>query len=381
MRCKTHFFVFFAVRLFILLVCSQLDDNGFTGILPSYIANLRPRLRYLFLANNQFCYSAAYNQWSSHSDYSPSFACSNCPGLCQNGGVCSAGYSERYCSCPFNFTGPTCSISRISPPPGPFMFVAFEASNYFTLVCGIVALTALLFFLLRKQLLRLLLAIAGVLRTAFARFKLLPFCSFLAGTPSYFRGFAAICVTAAVLFIFFYQIQNLLEFNKTDPSGLRVALSLVLFQSPVTCDPSAFTLTFAAGKLSGQPTSCLVDSGLDSVTLYYSFPSPITFTAATTSNVTFTASSANNVPLFTHGISYDLTITTYQGNGVKMWETLTNDLINDLTGDLTVDLSEVTQGYLLDPNIQPTDFSPNIEIYNVTLSPSLVVTFKFPMPI
>ena len=164
--------------------------------------------------------------------------------------------------------------------------------------------------------------------------------------------------------------------------------SLVLFQTPITCDPAAFTLTFSAvssessGSLSGRPSSCVVDPILPSLTVTYTFPAPLSLTSA--SSVVFSATSTNQSPLFSHGVSYNLTLSSYQGRSVKMSETLTNDPMNQLTGDVTVSLSAIPTEYLYDAATESigytyTHFSSSAEVLNATTSSTYTVTFSLPV--
>jgi len=169
--------------------------------------------------------------------------------------------------------------------------------------------------------------------------------------------------------------------------GTTLSLSLVLFQT-ITCDPATFTITFSAvsaessGSLSSRPTICVIDVTLPSLTVTYTFPAPLSFTSA--SSVVFSATSANQSPLFSHGVSYNLSLSSYQGMSVQMWETLTNNPVNQLTGDVTVDLSAVPTEYLYDTATQSigytyTHFSSSAEVLNATTSSTYSVTFSVPV--
>ena len=176
--------------------------------------------------------------------------------------------------------------------------------------------------------------------------------------------------------------------SSTFSVGTMLSLSLVLFQTPITCDPAAFTLTFSAlnskssGSLSARPSSCVVDPTLPSLTVTYAFPVPLSFTSA--SSVVFSATSVNQSPLFSHGVSYNLSLSSYEGRSVEMWETLTNDPINELTGDVTVALSAIPTEYLHDADTQSTGytytyFSSSAVVLNVTTSSTVLMTFNFPV--
>jgi len=173
--------------------------------------------------------------------------------------------------------------------------------------------------------------------------------------------------------------------SSTFSVGTMLSLSLVLFQTPITCDPVDFTLTFSAvnskssGSLFGLPDSCVVDPTFPSLALTYTFPAPLSFPSA--SSVVFSATSVNQSPLFSHGVSYNLTLQSYGGRSVQMWETLTNDPLNQLTGDVTVALSAIPTEYLYDTDTQSIGyiyihFSSSAEVLNVA---TYNVTFSVPV--
>jgi len=269
----------------------------------------------------------------------------------------------------------------------------------FVLVSGVIAL------IFRKPLRRVVLAAAVILRTPAAILRVVHSSDTLVEVPSFFRGIVGIWVIGAVLLVTVYQIniffaQGRTELTAVQPGtvftngsstssvGTTLSLTVVLSQTPITCDPSAFTLTFSAvnskssGSLSSRPTSCVVDPTFPSLTVTYTFPAPLSFALA--SSVVFSATSVNQSPLFSHGVSYNLTLVSYQGWSVKMWETLTNDPINQLTGDVTVDLSAIPTEYLYDTATQSTGytythFSSSAAALNVSTSSTLLVTFNFPV--
>jgi len=178
----------------------------------------------------------------------------------------------------------------------------------------------------------LLVTPAAILRVADSSNKLVE-------EPSFFRGIVGIWVLGGVILVTAYQIDIFIAQGRTELTAVQpgtvfsngsstssarttLSLSLVLFQTPITCDPAAFTLTFSAldskssGPLSGRPTSCVVDPALPSLTVTYTFPAPLSFTSA--SSVVFSATSMNQSPLFSHGVSYNLSLTSYQARSVRM---------------------------------------------------------------
>ena len=268
---------------------------------------------------------------------------------------------------------------------------------------GFVLISGLIAIIFRKLLERVVLAAAVILRTPAAILRVVQSSWTLAEEPSFFRGMVGIWVFGAVILITAYQIEIFIaewrtELTAVQPGivftngsstssvGTPLSLSLVLFQSPITCDPANFTLTFSAvnsesGFLSARPTSCVVDPAFPSLNLTYAFPAPLRFTSA--SSVVFSATSANQSPLFSHGVSYNMSLLSYQGRSVQMWETLTNDPVNLLTGDVTVEMSAVPTEYLVDTETQSfgyiyTHFSSSAEASNITSSSTYLVTFNFP---
>jgi len=227
----------------------------------------------------------------------------------------------------------------------------------------------------------------------------------LVEVPSFFRGIVGIWVLGGVILVTAYQIGIFIAQGRTELTAVQpgtvftngsstssaattLSLSLVLFQTPITCDPAAFTLTFSAlnskssGPLSAPPSSCVVDSALPSLTVTYTFPAPLSFTSA--SSVVFSAISVNQSPLFSHGVSYNLSMSSYQGRSVKVWETLTNDPMNQLTGDVTVALSTIPTEYLYDADTQSigytyAHFSSSAEVLNAATSSTYNVTFSLPV--
>ena len=70
--------------------------------------------------------------------------------------------------------------------------------------------------------------------------------------------------------------------NSTSSATADISLTIVLFQTPITCDPTLFKFlvtadaTTSAGSLTGPP-DCVEDSSLSSVNLTFKFPAPLSF--------------------------------------------------------------------------------------------------------
>ena len=258
----------------------------------------------------------------------------------------------------------------------------------------------------QKNLRRPVLAASVILRTPAAVLKVVQSSWTLTEEPSFFRGIVGIWVLGGMILVTAYQIDATITQGRTELTAVQpgtvftdgsstssaattFSLSLVLFQTPITCDPAAFTLTFSAlssessGSLSSRPTSCVVDPTFPSLTVTYTFTAPLSFTSA--SSVVFSATSANQSPLFSHGVSYNLSLSSYQGRSVQMWETVTNDPLNQLTGDVTVALSAIPTEYLYDADTQSTGyiythFSSSAEVLNAATSSTYSVTLNIPVP-
>jgi len=276
---------------------------------------------------------------------------------------------------------------------------------YVGLFGGFVLVSGLIALIFQEKLRRAVLAAAVLLRTPAAILRVVHSSDTLVEVPSFFRGIVGVWVLGGVILVTAYQIdvfvtQGRTELTAVQPGtfftngsstssvGTTLSLSLVLFQTPITCDPAAFTLTFSAlnskstASLVDRPSSCVVDPALPSLTVTYTFPAPLSFTSA--SSVVFSATSTNQSPLFSHGVSYNLSLSSYQGRSVQMWETLTNDPVNELTGDVTVSLSAIPTEYLYDSDTQSigytyTYFSSSVEVLNAATSSTYNVTFSLPV--
>ena len=127
----------------------------------------------------------------------------------------------------------------------------------FVLVSGIIAAV------FKKPLRRVVLAAAVILRTPAAILRVVQSSWTLTEEPSSFRGIVGIWVLGGVILVTAYQIDIFITQGRTEltavqpgtfftngsstsSAGTTLSLSLVLFQTPITCDPSAFTLTFSA---------------------------------------------------------------------------------------------------------------------------------------
>jgi len=381
------------------------------------------KLSYLFIANNQLCYSVAYSSWATNTDSMLSVPCQNCVSPCQNGGTCIVSPTSMTCTCPQNWFGDTCTnpnpngcgaglgysstgnctsclagtfsltgiscvpcqvgtassqvaapsptsctpcglgqyssapgsktciscstnrcttIGSIIPSPSPPSEVAFNMTIldgdgnlvtaaspfivglvYVGLCGGFVLISGLIAIIFQKKLRRVVLASAVILRTPAAILRVADSSNKLEEEPSFYRGIVGIWVLGGVILVTAYQINIFITQGRTEltavqpgtvftngsstsSAGTPLTLSLVLFQTPITCNTTAFNLTFSAldsrslGLLSDSPTSCVVDPTFPSLTVTYAFPAPLSFTSA--SSVVFSATSANQSPLLPRGL-------------------------------------------------------------------------------
>ena len=178
--------------------------------------------------------------------------------------------------------------------------------------------------------------------------------------------------------------------KSTSTAEATFSLSMVLYQTPISCDSSQFTLkvvapsTTSTGSLSGTP-DCLEDTSLPSVNISYSFPASLSFTSA--SSVSLVVTSLSGSPVFTNGVSYQLVLGIYGGGTFsQLTETITNNPTNQLTGDVTVSLSTVPTEYINeDLSTAGTGytfsyFSSSAPALSTPSSSTLEVSFGLPVP-
>ena len=203
--------------------------------------------------------------------------------------------------------------------------------------------------------------VSAILRTPFSFLRVVPSSWNVIEIPSFYRGLVGLWVVAGLILITAYQselfatesittdssVQPGSQFTSGDPPSSatgNISFTIVLFQTPITCDFSQFKLevvasgTTSTGSLSGLP-GCIEDSSLPSVNLTYTFPSPLSFTSA--SSVSLKVTSRTESPLFSHGVWYKILLENYDGTFTQIVETLTNDPNNQLTGDVSVSISNV----------------------------------------
>ena len=174
---------------------------------------------------------------------------------------------------------------------------------YVGLFGGFVLVSGMIAVVFRKPLRRVVLAAAVILRTPAAILRVADSSNKLVEEPSFFRGIVGIWVLGGVILVTAYQFDVFISLGRTEltavqpgtvftnssstsSAGTTLSLSLVLFQTPITCNTTAFTLSFSAissessGSLSDSPSSCVVDPPLPSLTVTYTFPAPLSFTSA-----------------------------------------------------------------------------------------------------
>ena len=128
----------------------------------------------------------------------------------------------------------------------------------------------------RRQTRGLVSAVSVILKTPFTFLRVVPSSWGIIEVPSFYRGLVGLWVIAGLILISAYQsdvfvtdgvtLQSFVQPGSLFTSGLptssvttNVSLSIVLFQTPITCDPTQFTLwvvadgTTSSGSLSDPP--------------------------------------------------------------------------------------------------------------------------------
>jgi len=248
--------------------------------------------------------------------------------------------------------------------------------------------------------------VSVILKTLFDIFRVVPSSWNVIEVPSFYRGLVALWVIAGLILVIAYQsevfvttgvstlsaVQPGSRFSSglpTSSATTNVSLSIVLFQTPITCNQTEFTLeivadaTTSTGSLTGTPV-CVQDSSLPSLNLTFEFPAPLSFT--TTSTVSLVATSISGSPLFSHGVWYKILLENYDGTFTQVIETLTNDPTNQVTGDVSVSVSTVPTEYLdenqntLKTGYTFSYFSSSAPAVAVPSSSTLQVAFDLSVP-
>ena len=267
---------------------------------------------------------------------------------------------------------------------------------------GFVGCSVIVTILFRKWLGEGISAASVVLKTPFSAVRVIHSSDTLSEVPSLIRGTIGLWVIAGVIVITAYQVEVFLFQGRAEISSVQPGIvfsngapissantsffvSLVLFQTPVTCNSSQYALSFfgsniqSTGTISGPPTSCVVDSTIPSLNLTYTFSAPITFGGD--SAVVFKAVSNSGSPIFSHGVSYEVQVNSYNKRNVSMTETLTNDAIFSLVGDTTVVVSAIPTEYLYETEVRSigytyAHFSSVVDTVTVPASDTVLVTFS-----
>ena len=288
--------------------------------------------------------------------YAPStnaIACTSCPSCSQMGSFTQSAYSPVQQRANQTSITPEGSTAETPTPVFGWVFVG--------VLVGLMLLSKAIFVPLRHKTRRYLSAISVILRTAFNFLSVVPSSWTVIEIPSFYRGLVALWVIAGLILITAYQsdvfvtdgvttdssVQPGSQFTSGDPTSSatgNISLAIVLFQTPITCNSSQFPLlvvasgTTSTGSLSGPP-DCVEDSSLSSLNLTCTFPSPLSFTSA--SSVSLQATSRMESPLFSHGVWYKILLENYDGTFTQIVETLTNDPSNQLTRDVSGSISNV----------------------------------------
>jgi len=176
--------------------------------------------------------------------------------------------------------------------------------------------------------------------------------------------------------------------KSTSTAEATFSVSLGLYQTPISCNSSQFTLqvvasaTTSTGSLSGT-LDCVEYASLPSLNINVSFPAALSFSS--TSSVYFEATTVSGSPVFTDGVSYQHLLGNYGGTFTQLTATVTNNANNQLTGDVTILLSAVPTEYLNeDTSTAGTGytfsyFSSSAPALGIPLSSTLQVSFNLPV--
>ena len=267
-------------------------------------------------------------------------------------------------------------------------------------------ISVLVLFPFRRQTRRYVSDVSVILRTPFSFLRVVPTTWNVIEIPSFYRGLVGLWVIAGLILITAYQSDvfvadgvstqsyvqpgsRFISTESTSSATTNLSLAIVLFQTPITCNFSQFTLEVVAtdttftGSLSNPP-DCIEDSSLPSLNLSFTFPSSLSFTS--TSSVSLEATSLSESPLFSHGVWYEITLRNYDGTFTQITETLSNDPSNQLTGDVSVSISTVPTEFLdenggtLKTGYIFSYFSTSAPALPVPTSATLQVSFDLSVP-
>ena len=166
---------------------------------------------------------------------------------------------------------------------------------------GFVVVSAIILVPLHRRVRSLVSKISVILRTPFAVLRVVPSSWTLTESPSFYRGLVALWVIAGVTIVTAYQsevfVNGIVSLSSVQPGSTftdtqststaeaTFSLSLVLYQTPISCDPTQFSLQVVAsdaastGSLSGTP-NCVEEASLPSLNISFSFPAALSFTSS-----------------------------------------------------------------------------------------------------
>ena len=279
---------------------------------------------------------------------------------------------------------------------------------YFGIFLGCVVLSGVILIPLRRRLRQPVSAISVILRTPFSFFRIVPSSWTVIEIPSFYRGLVALWVIFGVIVVTAYQSEvfvndgvvslssvqpgsTFTNKNSTSTAEATFSVSLVLYQTPISCNSSQFTLQVVASDTTSTGSlgtlDCVEDASLPSLNISVSFPAALSFSSTSSVSLLVTAASESpGSPLFTHGVSYQLLLGNYGATCTQMSGTVTNNTNNQLTCDVTVFLSAVPTEYLNeDLSTAGTGytfsyFSSSAPALSIPSSSTLQVAFNLPVP-
>ena len=206
------------------------------------------------------------------------------------------------------------------PSPGQTTATAAPVSGwvFVGVLIAFMLISLAILFPLRLRTRRYVTAVSVILRTPFTFLRVVPTSWHVVEVPSFYRGLIGLWVIAGLVLITAYQsevfvadgvttqsyVQPGSQFtsrNSTSSATADISLTIVLFQTPITCDPTLFKFlvaadaTTSAGSLTGPP-DCVEDSSLSSVNLTFKFPAPLSFSPTSTVSVQAASVSSSGSP-------------------------------------------------------------------------------------
>lgn len=275
---------------------------------------------------------------------------------------------------------------------------------YYLGIClGLVLISGVIAVAYRRKFRKLVSPVAVILKTPFSYMQVILPSGIVTEIPSFYRGLVGIWVILGLVFVTAYQIHIFATQRITDISALQpgtafldgtptsktsssVKVSVVVHQTPITCDLNYIFTGVVTDVLSkgmvNLPVACSPSGEDSSVTLTSDYSGQLSFT--TSSVMTIRAESVDGSHLFNQGVSYELVMGSIDRRQVVMQETLVPANSSLLGGNVKVDLSLtptelVTDKETLSHGYSYSQFSSEIASNEYPSSPTFEVAFSFPV--